>query len=147
RDLLLHDVPEAVVGHARTAELLGYPEADDAGLARGDPRRPLDEALLLPPLVVRFDLAGEDFAHGLPVRLVIVVEMGAFHGFLGVHARHHAAQTLRDETLGVGDDALDQFPRGGDVVDDSLDGTDRPDAGLGIAVLVDEAAAGTGDEF
>ncbi len=81
-DLLLHDVPEPVVGHARAAEFLRRSQTDDAGLTRGDPRRPVDEALLLPLLVVRFDLAGEELANGLPVRLVIVVEMGALQGVL-----------------------------------------------------------------
>ena len=79
------DVPSAESIEEFKTCLQQLPSVDvlvnNAGFARGDPRRPVDEALLLPPFVVRFDLAGEELAHGLPVRLVVVVEVGAFHGF------------------------------------------------------------------
>ncbi len=62
-----------------TTELLRHTQAQDPGLARRQVDVTVDEPFFFPAFVVRLDLAGEELAHRLPVRLVIGLEQSALH--------------------------------------------------------------------
>src|ERR1700754_3202066 len=52
-----------------------------------------------------------------------------------------------DDELRLTHDAVDQFLAGGDVVDQALGLSRRPDAGVGVAAVVDLRAARAGDQL
>ena len=95
-DLFVHDRAEAVVlQHAGAAELLGHREADEARLAGGEHRRPVDLALGVPPLarLVRH-VALDELLDDVAERLVVLVVDVALHVRLPLvferPARRHA---------------------------------------------------------
>ncbi len=64
----------------RPAEILRHPEAEHPDLAGLLPHLTGDDAVLLPPVVVRHDLPGQELAHGLPEEIVLLLEEVSLHG-------------------------------------------------------------------
>src|SRR5699024_10465026 len=84
RGLLPADHLEAVVGDASAAVLLRQREADDARVGRSLPHRPVDDALLLPAVLVRHDLLVEEGRDRLPEILVVLVVELSLHSLTPV---------------------------------------------------------------